>query len=40
MFATTEPNTLLTLGGGNLPTTNPNVNGQLWNNAGVVNIST
>jgi hypothetical protein len=40
MFATTDPNLLLTLGGGNLPTTNPNVNGQLWNNAGVINIAT
>lgn len=40
MFATTDPNMLLSLGGGNLPTTNPNVNGQLWNNGGVVSIAT
>lgn len=40
LFASTDPNMLLTLGGGNLPTSNPGVTGQLWNNAGVVNIST
>lgn len=39
MFATTDPNQLLTLGGGNLPTTNPGVTGQLWNNSGTVSIS-
>lgn len=38
-FATTDPNQLLTLGGGNLPTSNPGVTGQLWNNAGTVSIS-
>ena len=40
MFATTDPNTLLSLGGGNLPTTNPGINGQLWNNGGFVDIAT
>lgn len=39
MFATVDPNQLLTLGGGNLPITRPSVTGQLWNNAGVVSIS-
>lgn len=39
MFATVDPNTLLSLGGGNLPTTDPHVNGQLWNSAGVIHIS-
>lgn len=39
MFATIDPNQLITLGGGNLPHTLPSVSGQLWNNAGVVSIS-
>lgn len=38
MFATIDPIQLLSLGGGNLPLTNPGVTGQLWNNAGVVSI--
>lgn len=39
MFSTVDPVQLLTLGGGNLPLTNPGVTGQLWNNAGVVSIA-
>lgn len=30
---------LLVIGGGNLPTSNPHINTQLWNNSGVVNVS-
>lgn len=39
MFTTIDPIQLLSLGGGNLPLTNPGVTGQLWNNAGIVSVS-
>ena len=38
-FSDIDPPTLLALGGGNLPLTNPSNPGQLWNNGGVVSIS-
>ena len=39
-FSSTTPQQLLELGGGNLPLTDPANNGQLWNNGGVISIST
>jgi len=38
-FSTISSASLLLLGGGNLPLTNPNAPGQLWNNGGVICIS-
>jgi len=38
-FASLDPATFLSLGGGNLPLTNPANTGQLWNNGGLVSIS-
>lgn len=38
-FSSTTPQQLLSLGGGNLPLTNPSNTGQLWNNGGLVSIS-
>lgn len=38
-FSTVSAASLLLLGGGNLPISNPHVPGQLWNNGGVISIS-
>lgn len=38
-FTSVSAASLLLLGGGNLPLSNPNVPGQLWNNGGVICIS-
>lgn len=38
-FATITPSVLLQMGGGNLPLTDPLNSGQLWNNGGVITIS-
>ena len=38
-FSSTTPQQLLELGGGNLPLTNPNNAGQLWNDGGAIAIS-
>lgn len=39
LFGTITAAGLLTLGGGNLPLTNPGVTNQLWNNGGVISIA-